>query len=88
MQEPGKCQVARFFQKERFYLMARESTDMKRRVELRIEDHFNADPDPAFYFNTDPLPLFDGPFLGLHFEPPGLHCEPLRPSMALFLSLN
>ncbi len=29
----------------------------------------NADPDPAFHFNADPDPQ------GLHFEPPGLHCE-------------
>jgi hypothetical protein len=39
--------------------MARVCTDMKTRFELRIADHFNADPDPAFYFNADPVPLVD-----------------------------
>jgi hypothetical protein len=51
--------------------------------------HFNVDPDPAFYFNADPDPAFHSILIriqllcdhwsinpqGLHFEPPGLHCD-------------
>jgi hypothetical protein len=62
---------------------------------------FNADPYPAFHFNADPdpaphqsdanqrPPVYDP--LGLHFEPPRLHCERPWPSMVsklLDLNLN
>jgi hypothetical protein len=54
--------------------------------------HFNADPDPAFHFNADPEQASlqsDGnlnlrQLVGLHFEPPGCHCERPWPAMALF----
>ncbi len=63
--------------------------------------HINADPDPDFAFtNADPDPaphqsdeecattgLWTLHSQGLHFEPPGLHCERPRPSTLFFLQL-
>jgi hypothetical protein len=56
--------------------------------------NFNANPEPAFYFNADPDPAPKQSDTNLRplvfipskapFEPPSLHCERPRPSTAPF----
>jgi hypothetical protein len=60
---------------------------IQEKVKTRVADthHFNADPDPtSLQKDGNHLSNVYRPSPGLHFEPPGLHCERPRPSMALF----
>jgi hypothetical protein len=60
-------------------------------LEVRVADpayHFYADPNPnpAHHLNSDPDPAFH--YNADNFVPPGLHCERLQPSTALFLAFK